>query len=201
MQMEYREIKTLEDVVNRRGSKLWTQMNDNSKAEKHRAKFVQDHGGAFFREGRYWTWKSEIKIKNGYWLKRVDTGEKVFFSNMAEFGLEHGLTSVKICELMNGKRKTYKGWTASELRDVNENSGRFVKLKEEPTKKEAITKAATFINTQTNEIINVLNINQFAKENNMDPQTLYKVARGKVKSYKNLKLFNPLEQYKPSSDA
>jgi hypothetical protein len=62
-------------------------------------------------------------MKNGYWLKRVDTGEKVFFSNMTEFGEQHGLTPVKICELLNGKRKTYKGWTANELREVKATEG------------------------------------------------------------------------------
>lgn len=198
--MEYHEIKTLEDMVNKRGSRLWTQMNDNSKAERNRNRFIQEHGGQFFREGRYWVWKSEVKVKNGYWLKRVDTGEKVFFENMTEFGLNNGLTPVKICELLNGKRKTYNGWTASELRDVKETEGRNVRLKEEPKKKEAITKFATLINSETNEIIQVSNINQFAKENNMDSNALYKVVRGKIKSYKNLRLFNPLEQYKPSPD-
>jgi len=119
---------------------------------------------------------------------------------MTEFGLNNGLTPVKICELLNGKRKTYNGWTASELRDVKETDGRHVRLKEEPRKKEAITKFATLINSETNEIIHVTNINQFAKENNMDSNALYKVVRGKIKSYKNLRLFNPMEQYKPSPD-
>ena len=199
--MEYFEKKSLEEIVNRRGTKLWTQMNDNSKSERNRNRFVEENGGFFLREGRYWVWKTEVQAKNGYWLKRVDNEEKVFFSNMTEFGLQHGLTPVKICELLNGKRKTYKGWTAVELRDVKEGEGRNIREKEEPKKKEAITKCATFVNTKTNEILNITNISQFAKENNIDSNALYKVARGKLKSYKNLRLFNPLEQYKPSPDA
>ena len=200
MPMEYHEIKTLEEMVNRRGSRLWIQMNDNSRSERNRNKFVQENCGFFFREGRYWTWKSEVKAKNGYWLKRVDTGEKVFFESMTEFGLQHGLTPVKICELLNGKRKTYKGWTASELREVKETEGRNVKLQEEPKKKIAITKSAIFINSETNEIVNVNNINQFAKDRGLDAKSMYKVARGKVKSYKNYRIFNPIEQYRPSPD-
>jgi hypothetical protein len=43
--MEFHEIKTLEQIVNRRGSKLWTQMNDNSKAQRHRDRFVSENGG------------------------------------------------------------------------------------------------------------------------------------------------------------
>ena len=104
--MEYHEIKSLEDKVNRQGSRLWIKMNDDAKAAKHRAKFVQEHGGYFFPDGKNWIWKTEVHMKNGYWLKRVDTGEKVFFTSMTEFGLKNGLTPVKICELKNGKHKT-----------------------------------------------------------------------------------------------
>ena len=37
------------------------------------------------------------------------------------------------------------------------------------------------------------NISKFAKENNLDSHALYKVARGKNKSYKNLVVYNPLD--------
>ena len=198
--MEYREIKTIEDAVNKRGTKLWTQMNDNSKSERNRHRFVEEHGGCFFREGRYWVWKNEVKMQNGYWLKRVDTEEKVFFSSMTQFGMQNGLTPVKICELLNGKRKTYKGWTAVELRAVKDSVSPNVKIKEEPRKKGAITKTAVFIHMETNEIIVIDNMAQYAKERGWDHRNLYKVARGKAKSYKNLRLFNPLEQYRPSPD-
>jgi DNA-binding phage protein len=50
------------------------------------------------------------------------------------------------------------------------------------------------------EIIVIDNMAQYAKERGWDHRNLYKVARGKAKSYKNLKLFNPLEQYRPSPD-
>jgi len=121
--MAYREEKTVWNEVNNRGTKLWTMMNDNSKASKHRARFVQEHGGFFTQEGRYWVWTNPVKEHNGYWLKRVGTEEKVFFESMTEFGEKHGLTPVKICELLNGKRKTYKGWTAVEIRAVKEGVG------------------------------------------------------------------------------
>jgi hypothetical protein len=142
--MEYIELRTLEQAVNRRGTKLWTKMNDNSKSEKHRNLFVEEHGGFFVREGRYWKWMTPVTERNGYWLKRVDTGEKTFFSNMAEFAEQQGMTSVKVCELLNGKRKTYKGWTAVEVRPVKATEGPNIKEKEEAPKKVAITKMVTF---------------------------------------------------------
>ena len=197
--MQYHEERTLEENVNTRGSKLWIRMNDNSKAAKNRAIFVQEHGGFFLHEDGFWKWKTPVTEKNGYWLKRVDTGEKVFFESMSEFGNTHGITPVKICELLNGKRKTYKGWTAVELRAVKENVGSFEKEKEVKKKKVPVKMGAIFEDIKTGEILNVMSISDFAKENDLDYANLRKLAIGKAKSYKNLKLYNPIAKYKDSS--
>jgi len=191
--MEIREVKTELDEVNRRGSKTWLMMNDNSKASFLRQRFVEKNGGSFYREGRSWYWRSPVQEQNGYWLKRVGTEEKVFFDNMTEFGKKNGLTPVKICELLNGKRKTYKGWTAVELREVKETTGSHVKAKEKPKQKVKICKGATFQNVITKEIFYVTNISEYAKANNISRSDLYKVVNGKAKTCKNLKLYNPLE--------
>lgn len=196
----YHEQKTLEEMVNTKKSRLWMQMNDNSKASKNRELFVKNNGGFFLQEGKYWLWKSPIDERNGYWLKKTDTGEKVFFENMSEFGRTHGLTTVKICELLNGKRKTYKGWTAVELRPVKENTGANKKEKKPKKKKIKITKSAMFVDITTNQIISVENLHDFAKVNNLDYANLRKLAIGKSKSYKNFKLYNPLEKYNASPE-
>lgn len=198
--MEYREEKTLEDFVNTRGSRLWSQMNENSRGEKNRRRFIDENGGFFTRSGRYWVWTNPIKEKNGYWLKRVDTGEKVFFENMSEFAAQNGMTSVKICELLNGKRKTYKGWTASEIREVKDGTGSHEKIPEPKKKKIAITKTVVFVDLTTNQLLTVTNLSQFSKTNNLDYSNVKKVANGKMKTYKNLKLYNPLDPYKDSPE-
>jgi predicted transcriptional regulator len=46
---------------------------------------------------------------------------------------------------------------------------------------------------ETKEIFYIDNIAEYAKINNLNKSNLYKVARGKSKSYRNLKLYNPLE--------
>lgn len=196
----YQENRTLEDQVNSKGSKLWMRMNDNSKSEKMRAMFVQQHGGFFIKDGNHWKWKSPVDEKNGYWLKNIHTNEKVFFDNMSEFGRQHGLTTVKICELLNGKRKTYKGWTAVELRAVKETTGAQKKLKKKKPKKTQITMSAIFVDTTTNQILKVPSISEFAKLNNLDYANLRKLAIGKAKTYKHLKLYNPLEAYNASPE-
>ena len=191
--MEIHELKTFEDEVNRRGSRYWIRMNDNSRAAANRQHFIEEHGGFFERNGRYWVWRSPVEEKNGYWLKRVDTEEKTFFSSMKEFGEKNGLSAVKICELLNGKRKTYKGWTAVELRPVKDGVGSNVDEKAPERKKVVSYNGATFQKMDTKEIFYIDNIAEYAKENNIVKSNLYKVARGKMKSYKGLKLYNPLE--------
>lgn len=198
--MAFYEEPSLEMMVNRKGSKLWTQMNDNSKATLHRQQFIQQHGGFFTLIGKYWHWTTAVKEKNGYWLKRVDSGEKVFFENMSEFAKSNGMTAVKICELLNGKRKTYKGWTAVEIREVKDNVGSFEKIKEPKAKKIQITKSAILVDVTTGEQILVNNISQFAKRNGLDYSNLKALINGRSKTYKNLKIYNPLEQYKDFSE-
>jgi hypothetical protein len=198
--MAYREEKTIWDQVNSRGSKLWIQMNDSSKARKHREQFIQTHGGFFKQDGRYWVWVNPVKEHNGYWLKRVDTGEKTFFENMNEFATSQGMTSVKICELLNGKRKTYKGWTAVEIRDVKETTGSHEKQKEPKKKKIIPVKTVVFQDKVTNEVFTVTNLRQFSINNGFDYNNIKSLANGRLKSVKNLKLFNPLEKYKDSPE-
>jgi hypothetical protein len=189
--MEYRELRNLEDAVNSRGTKLWTQMNDNSKAAKHRELFVQKNGGFFKQEGRYWKWVCPEDEQNGYWLINIQTNQKEFFSNMSAWAEAHGMTAVKVCELLNGKRKTYKGWTAVELRDVKETTGSHEKVKKTKRIKVPITKETMFQHTETKQIFPVTNIAEFAKQNGLDRKALYKLASGKAKVHKNFVLYNP----------
>ena len=191
--MEYKELRTLEKAVNTKGSKFWIKMNDNSKAAKHRQLFVQQNGGFFKLEGRYWVWVCPEDEQNGYWLININTNEKQFFSNMSEWAEAHGMTAVKVCELLNGKRKTYKGWTAVEVREVRETVGSHPDIKKKPPQKVAIYKSAVLQHKETGEIFNVDNIPEFAKIHNLNKKELYKVVRGASKSYNNFKLYNPFE--------
>jgi hypothetical protein len=198
--MEFHNVNTPWQDVNRRNSKLWVAMNDNSKAAKNRQNFINQHGGFFTYENKNWVWTNPVKEQNGNWLKRVDTGEKIFFENLTEFGKKHGLTPVKICELLNGKRKTYKGWTAVEVRAVQERTGSREKIEEPKPQKIKILKSAIFQDKLSGQVFTVTNLKQFAEANNIDYGCIKKLASGKVKSCKNIKLYNPLEIYKESPE-
>ena len=45
----------------------------------------------------------------------------------------------------------------------------------------------------TKEVFYIENIAEYARINNLNKSNLYKVSTGKIKSYKGLKLFNPLD--------
>jgi hypothetical protein len=190
--VDYINIRTPQEEVNRKNSKVWIQMNDNSRAKACRDHFVKTYGGFFQYKNREWVWVSPETEHNGYRLKNVNTGEIVFFTNMKEFGEKWGLSSVKICELLTGKRKTYKGWTANELREVKQTTGQHIKKKAPKKKKVAMTKQVTLQDINTNELIIVNNIKQFAKDHGIFPGNLYKLVNGQGKVVKNFKLYNPL---------
>lgn len=186
--MHRERIVDLEERINRRNTKLWFMMNENSRSHLHREKFVQDNGGMFYKNDRgEWMWKNDYVVKNGYWLKRKDTGEKVFFENMSEFCRKNDLSIVKICEIMNGKRKSYKGWEPVEIRAVKDGPGSHKNIGTNPAnnkKYEVVTQTAIFKNWLTNEIVLVNNIPEFAQKINGQKKELYLVAQGKKKSYK-----------------
>jgi hypothetical protein len=186
--MHRERIVDIEERVNRRNTKLWFMMNENSRSHLHREKFVQDNGGMFYQNDKgEWLWRNDYIVKNGYWLKRKDTGEKVFFESMSEFCKKHDLSIVKICEIMNGKRKSYKGWEPVEIRPVKETPGASRSIGENPANKkkyEIVTQTAIFKNWETNEIVLVTNIPEFAKKINGQKKELYMVAKGQKKSYK-----------------
>jgi len=106
---------------------------------------------------------------------------------MSEFCKKNDLSIVKICEIMNGKRKSYKGWEPVEIRPVKETPGASRSIGENPANKkkyEIVTQTAIFKNWETNEIVLVTNIPEFAKKINGQKKELYMVAKGQKKSYK-----------------
>jgi hypothetical protein len=187
--MHRERIVDIGERVNKRNTKLWFMMNENSRSALHREQFVQNNGGLFYKNDRgEWMWKNDYIVKNGYWLMRQETGEKVFFENMSEFCRKNDLSIVKICEIMNGKRKSYKGWVPVEVRPVKDGVGSHKNVGENPDLKpkyEIVTQTAIFKNWATNEIVLVTNIPEFAEKIKGQQKELYLVAQGKKKFYKD----------------
>jgi hypothetical protein len=107
------------DMVNKRNSKTWVRMNDNSKSHIHRDKFVAEHGGKFVKNGRYWEWKSihnnvNEDLKPLYEFKD-ESGVTYLVDNLMKFCRQHELNKSAIYKVMNGERKHHKGFTCKKV--------------------------------------------------------------------------------------
>lgn len=121
------------DHVNRKNTRVWVRMNEDSRSAHFRAKFLKEHGGQFVKEGRYWKWielnfEQMIKkhfedfMKNfkmpppviakekgkAYVFKKDN--EEVHVQNLFEYCMENNLMRSAMYDLMSGKRKSYKGY-------------------------------------------------------------------------------------------
>jgi hypothetical protein len=52
----------------------------------------------------------------------------------------------------------------------------------------------------TNQVIPVTNLKEFARNNNLSYTGIKSLVNGKIKTHKNFKLYNPLAEYKDSSE-
>jgi hypothetical protein len=98
-----------------------------------RDKFIQQFGGKFVKEGRYWKWleldfekmflqeieekvkefkipEPVIKVERGKSFVFTKNGEEVYVKNLLEFCMDNKLVRGAMYDLMSGKRKIYKGY-------------------------------------------------------------------------------------------
>lgn len=128
------------DHVNKKNTKTWIRINDDAKSHIFREKFIQQFGGKFVKDGRYWKWleldfekalleeiqknakefedkvnefkmpEPVIKVERGKSFVFTKNGEEVFIKNLLEFCMDNKLVRGAMYDLMSGKRKTYKGY-------------------------------------------------------------------------------------------
>jgi len=121
------------DHVNKRNSRTWIRLNEDAKSGMFRDKFIQQFGGKFVKEGRYWKWleldfekmflqeieekvkefkipEPVIKVERGKSFVFTKNGEEVYVKNLLEFCMDNKLVRGAMYDLMSGKRKTYKGY-------------------------------------------------------------------------------------------
>ena len=115
-------IKLSKEEINRRGSNTWLLCNDNSRSIIHRNEFIKQHGGIFKREGAHWKWsigysfvvikdpeKEKVEVPKK-WIFADDKGNQYHIDNLTEFCKQFSLSRQKIYDLMNGTRKSHKGF-------------------------------------------------------------------------------------------
>ena len=112
------------DLVNRRNSKTWIKMNDNSKSHIWREKFVTEHGGEFVKNGRFWEWQTihssepnDVEVNETVPLYEFKDKDGIIYlaDNLMKFCRDHDLNKSAIYKVMNGDRKHHKGFTCRKV--------------------------------------------------------------------------------------
>ena len=110
------------DTVNRRNSRTWIKMNEDSRSNIHREKFVAEHGGEFIKNGRFWVWQTihssednEVMDRKSLYEFKDSEGKTYLVDNLMKFCREHDLNKSAIYKVMGGERNHHKGFTCKKV--------------------------------------------------------------------------------------
>jgi hypothetical protein len=95
--------------VNKKNTRTWVKLNEDSKSKANRDQFCKVYGGEFKQTGRYFQWEDlpqETEEKRIMVFERE--GEIFEITNVMEFCREHNLTKSALYEVVTGKRKHHK---------------------------------------------------------------------------------------------
>jgi len=109
--------------ANKKHSRTWTRLNDDSKSKIYRKKFVESFGGEFIQLSRWeWKWSEpkpepeptpepEPKSKRTIVMVRPD-GEEDEITNLSKYCRDHGLDDAAVYRVLKGDRNHHKGYKA-----------------------------------------------------------------------------------------
>ena len=108
------------DMVNRRNSRDWIKINDNSKSNIWRDKFIQEHGGKFVQTGKYWEWQTihndeQISSPDSRYEFKDSDGIIYLVDNFSKFCRTNELNKAAMYGVINGTRNHHKGFTCRKL--------------------------------------------------------------------------------------
>jgi hypothetical protein len=108
----------LRQLVNRKNSRAWVKANESNNSDLYRNAFVQKYGGMFERMGGVWVWRDKVANKvadpTKLWIFHKSDGMTYMVQNFMDFCRIHDLSKSAMYELMNGKRKSHKGFVKVE---------------------------------------------------------------------------------------
>ena len=109
-------------MVNRRNTKEWIKCNDNSKSHIHRQNFIEEHGGEFVKNGKFYTWQNihssethEAKDKKPLYEFKDKNGVTYLADNLMKFCRQYDLNKSAIYKVMNGERSHHKGFSCRKV--------------------------------------------------------------------------------------
>ena len=110
------------DMVNRKNSRTWVKMNEDSKSNIWRDKFVAEHGGEFIKNGRFWEWQTiysnvskEVREEKALYEFKDEGGNIYLVDNLMKFCRQNDLNKSAIYKVMSGERSHHKGFTCKKV--------------------------------------------------------------------------------------
>ena len=107
--------------INRRNTREWVKVNEDTKSELWRQKIISEHGGSFSLEGREWRWTAEkpepIKAPKTKWIFVHPNGKEELVENLSKFCRKHELNKAAMYEVYHGKRNHHKNFKLKKQGD------------------------------------------------------------------------------------
>jgi hypothetical protein len=102
------------EEVNKKYTRTWEKLNNDSKQKKWRRIFLEHFGGEFIKHGRYVEWKeSEVVEEPATRIISIinPNGEEDLVENFSKYCRDRELNRAAMYEVLKGKRSQYKGYT------------------------------------------------------------------------------------------
>jgi|TARA_R110001583_G_scaffold20915_8_gene79771 hypothetical protein len=106
------------EEVNKKNTNTWRRMNDDSKKFNWRRKFIEKFGGSFKQISRLFVeWQEDTPKTEESPKERIISlinpqGDVVEIENFTKYCRENDLSRSALYEVLRGKRKQHKGYTA-----------------------------------------------------------------------------------------
>tara|TARA_R100000657_G_C4667432_1_gene111500 strand:+ start:995 stop:1348 length:354 start_codon:yes stop_codon:yes gene_type:complete len=110
--------------ININNTREWIKCNEDTFAPRWRQIFVEQNGGEFVHNGRFWQWqenatikeeKSEVANEKQLYIITKPDGGQVTIDNLSKFCREHKLNKSTMYLVMNGKRNHHKHYKCAKV--------------------------------------------------------------------------------------
>ena len=104
------------EEVNKQYSNTWTRINDDSRREHFRREFLEKFGGEFIPQKHGFVEWRKVEEKKSQPVRLISVinpeGNEVQIENFTKYCRENDLSRSAMYEVLKGKRKQHKGFTA-----------------------------------------------------------------------------------------
>ena len=99
--------------INKRNTREWVKVNEDSRSHLYRDDFVAKHGGKFIYRGKRqgWFWVEKVDgppVPKVNWVFIHPDGKEEIVENLSKFCRKHSLNKAAMYEVYNGKRNHHK---------------------------------------------------------------------------------------------